>query len=157
MRIQGEMTVDQLVAMTRKMMGKMSGCVLMAAVAIATLCSSAHGETLTLGQAVQRALAFAPTVASAGAQSDLGAAMVREARAPLYPSLSAGSEYMQAPGYSKAITNGGLSDAMLTLDYTAYDFGRRLALVRAALYQSEADNYGVRAARVQIIFDTTVA
>jgi len=83
--------------------------------------------------------------------------MVGEARAPLYPSLSAGSEYMQAPGYSIAVTNGGLSDAMLTLNYTAYDFGRRLAQARAALYQSEADRYGIHAARAQIIFDTTVA
>jgi multidrug efflux system outer membrane protein len=125
--------------------------------AIATLSTFARGETLTLDQAVKRALALAPTVASASAQSDLGAAMVREARAPFYPSLSAGSEYMQAPGYSKTITNGGLSDAMLALNYTAYDFGHRLAQERAALYQSEADNYGVRAARAQVIFDTSVA
>ena len=130
-----------------------------AAVAIAMLAAAApaHGETLTLDQAVRRALAFAPTVAAASAQSELGAAMVREARAPLYPSLSMGSEYMQAPGYSTVVSNGGLSDAMLTFNYTAYDFGRRLAQARAALYQSEADSYGVRAARAQIIFDTTVA
>jgi len=186
MRINGEMTMEQLVAMTRKMMRRMAramtrimirltrtvatcvsatrvtavrmlGCALMAAVTIATLCGSARGETLTLDQAIQRALAFAPTVASASAQSDLSAAMVREAGAPFYPSLAAGSEYMQAPGYSKTITNGGLSDAMLTLNYTAYDFGRRTAQARAALYQSEADNYGVRAARAQMIFDTTIA
>lgn len=131
--------------------------VLTVAVASAMLRAPAHAETLTLDQAVQRALAFAPTVASAGAQSELGAAMVREARAPLYPSLSVGSEYMQLPGYSITITNGGLSDAMLTLNYTAFDFGRRLAQARAALYQSEADSYGVHAARAQIIFDTTVA
>jgi outer membrane protein TolC len=131
--------------------------VLTAIVAIATVCAPAHGETLTLDQAIQRALAFGPTIASASAQSDLSTAMVLEARAPLYPSISAGSEYMQAPGYSLAVTNGGLSDAMLTLNYTAYDFGRRLAQARAALYQSEADRYGVHAARAQIIFDTTVA
>ena len=131
--------------------------VLTATMAIATLCAPAHGETLTLDRAIQRALAFAPTIASASAQSDLSTAMVREARAPLYPSLSVGSEYMQAPGYSLAVTNGGISDAMLTLNYTAFDFGRRLAQARAALYQSEADRYGVRAARAQIIFDTTVA
>jgi outer membrane protein TolC len=131
--------------------------VLTTSIAIATLCAPAYGETLTLEQAIQRALAFAPTVASASAQSDLSTAMVREARAPLYPSLSAGSEYMQTAGYSIAVTNGGLSDAMLTLDYTAYDFGRRLAQARAALYQSEADRYGIHAARAQIIFDTTVA
>ncbi len=131
--------------------------VLTASMAILALCAPAQGETLTLEQAIPRALAFAPTVASASAQSNLSTAMVREARAPLYPSLSAGSEYMQAPGYSIAVTNGGLSDAMLTLNYTAYDFGRRLAQARAALYQSEADRYGIRAARAQIIFDTTLA
>ena len=130
---------------------------LTAAATIGTLSAPAHAETLTLYQAVQRALAFAPTISSASAQSNLSTAMVREARAPLYPSLSVGSEYMQAPGYSVAITNGGLSDAMLTLNYTAYDFGRRLAQARAALYQSEADRYGIHAARAQIVFDTTVA
>ena len=130
---------------------------LTAALVIAGLGASARGETLTLDQAIQRALAFAPAIASASAQSDLGAAMAREARAPLYPTLSANSEYMQAPGYSIAVTNGGLSDAMLSLNYTAFDFGRRLAAARAALYQSEADRFGVRAARAQIIFDTTVA
>jgi outer membrane protein TolC len=119
--------------------------------------TAAHGDTLTLDQAVQRALVYAPAVASAGAQSDLSAAMAREARAPLYPSISAGSEYMQAPGYSIAVTNGGLSDAMLTLNYTAYDFGRQMANARAASYQSQAAEYGIRAARAQIVFDTTVA
>ena len=117
----------------------------------------ARGETLTLGQAVERALAFAPTVTSATAQSDLSTAMVREARAPLYPWLSTGAEYAQFPGYSIAVTNGGLSAAMLTLNYTVYDFGHRMANVRAALYQSQAAQYGIRAARAQIVFDTTVA
>ncbi len=114
----------------------------------------ARAETLTLGQAVERALAFAPTVTSASAQSDLSTAMVREARAPLYPSLSTGAEYAQFPGYSIAVTNGGLSDAM---NCTVYDFGGRMANVRAALYQSQAAEYGIRAARAQIVFDTTVA
>jgi outer membrane protein TolC len=119
--------------------------------------TAAHGETLTLDQAVQRALVYAPAVASAGAQSDLSAAMAREARAPLYPSISAGSEYLQTPGYSIAVTNGGLSDAMLTLNYTAYDFGRQMANARAASYQSQAAEYGIRAARAQIVFEMTVA
>jgi hypothetical protein len=64
------MTVGQIVTMTRKMMllirsssMRISGYALTAAVAIAMLCAPAHGETLTLEQAIQRALAFAPTVA----------------------------------------------------------------------------------------------
>jgi outer membrane protein TolC len=134
-----------------------AGCVLIVGGLTLMLATAVDAAPLTLKEAVQRALAFAPTVAAATAQSDLSTAMVHEARAPLYPSLSAGSEYFQAPGYSLAIANGGLSDAMLMLNYTAYDFGRRLAAARAALYQSEADRYGVGAARVQIVFDTTVA
>ena len=127
------------------------------AFAIGVFAAPAHGESLTLEQALQRALAYAPTISSAAAQSDLGAALAREARAPLYPSLAAGSEYMQAPGYSAAVTNGGLSDALITFDYTAYDFGHRGALALAALYQSEADRYGIEVARQQIVFDTTIA
>jgi len=125
--------------------------------ALSPAAAASGGSPLTLKEAVQRALAFAPTVAAATAQSDFSAAMVGEARAPLYPSLAAESEYFQAPGYSSTITNSGLADAMLVLNYTAYDFGRRLAATRAALYQSEADQYGVGAARAQIVFDTTVA
>ncbi len=130
---------------------------LAAVFAIGVFAAPAHSETLTLDQALKRALAFAPAISSAVAQGDLGAALAREARAPLYPSLSAGSEYMQAPGYSSAVTNGGLSDALITLDYTAYDFGHRVAQARAALYQSEADRYGIEVARQQIVFDTTIA
>jgi outer membrane protein TolC len=71
---------------------------------IAMLAKPAHGETLILNEVIRRALAYAPSVFSATAQSDLNVATVRGARAPLYPSLSAGSEYMQAPGYSAAVT-----------------------------------------------------
>lgn len=117
---------------------------------------AADASSLTLKQAVQRALEFAPMVQGADAQSDLGTAMLHAARAPLYPSLSALSEYNQSPGYSLTIANGGLSDAMLMLNYT-FQFGQRSAAARAALYRSEADHYGIGAARAQIIFDTTVA
>jgi outer membrane protein TolC len=135
-------------------------CSLIAAgltVMLAGAAGAADTTPLTLKEAVQRALDFAPSVEAADAQSDLGAAMLKAARAPLYPSLSAQSEYGQFPGYSLTIANGGLSDAMLMLSYTAFDFGRRSATARAALYQREADQYGVGAARAQIIFDATVA
>ena len=138
----------------------MAGCALMAAgltVMLASNASAADAAPLTLKEAVRRALDFAPSVEAADAQSNLGSAMLRAARAPLYPSLSAVSGYSQTPGYSVTVANGGLSQAMLMLNYTAFDFGRRSAAARAALYQSEADQYGVGAARAQIIFDTTVA
>jgi outer membrane protein TolC len=118
---------------------------------------SAAAATLTLAEAIDRAMAFAPTVAAAAADSDFSQARVREMYAPFLPSVSAGVEYYQAPGYSQAITNRGLSSMLLTADYTAFDFGRRLARLRAARYANEAAMLGVQAARAQIVFDTKAA
>ncbi|HEY6394690.1 MAG TPA: TolC family protein, partial [Candidatus Binataceae bacterium] len=116
--------------------------------------TAASAEVLTLSEAVDRALGFAPSVAIAAAQSDLGRARTAEQRSPLFPAISAGTEYYQAPGYSEVITNRGLSASMVTLDYTAWDWGRRTAQYRAARYASEAATLGVAAARAQIVFDT---
>ncbi|HUY20649.1 MAG TPA: TolC family protein [Candidatus Binataceae bacterium] len=112
---------------------------------------------LTLHDAISRALVVAPSIASAAAASDLGMATLGEARAPLYPSLDGGLNYYQAPGYNPTVTNGAETAAQLTLNYTAYDFGRRLAVMRAARYAADAARLGVRAAQSQIVFDTTVA
>jgi outer membrane protein len=117
----------------------------------------AHAAPLTLEDAIARALSTAPAIAQARAASDLSDAGVREQFAPLLPNLTASSEYYQAPGYNEIITNRGLSSAMLTLDYTAWDWGRRSAQWRAARYASEAATLGVAAARAQIVFDTSVA
>jgi outer membrane protein len=117
----------------------------------------AFAATLTLEDALARALAYAPGVASAAAQSDLDRARVDEVRAPLFPSLAGNGDYMQAPGYDEVVTNHGQTLAQLGLDYTAYDGGRRAAQVRSARYAAQASALGVDAARNQIIFDTTVA
>ncbi|HEY6420013.1 MAG TPA: TolC family protein [Candidatus Binataceae bacterium] len=134
-------------------LGRILGPALAAAAMI--LCGArASAETITLQQAIDRALRVAPSIAVAAATSDLSAARVREQRAPLYPSVSAGTEYYQAPGYNQIVTNRGLSAGMLMMDYTAFDFGRRLARMHAAQYAREASMLGVSAARAQIVFDT---
>ncbi len=117
----------------------------------------AEAAPLTLANAIDRALVFAPSVSMASADSDVSRARAREQRAPLYPSLTAGTEYYQAPGYNTVITNRGLSAGMLALNYTMWDWGRRQAQYRAARYVSEAAQLGVAAARAQIVFDTSVA
>ena len=117
----------------------------------------AHAETLTLHDAIDRALRFAPSLAMATATSDLSEARTREMRAPMMPSISAGAEYYQAPGYDEVITNRGLTSGMLALDYTAIDFGRRMSRVRAARYAAEAARLGIVATRAQIVFDIRVA
>lgn len=117
----------------------------------------AHAETLTLRDAIDRALRFAPSLTMATATTELSDARTREMRAPMMPSVSAGAEYYQAPGYDQVISNRGLSSGMLALDYTAVDFGRRMSRVRAARYAAEAARLGIVAARAQIVFDITVA
>ncbi len=127
------------------------------AASIVLACPRANAAALTLDQAIDRALRFAPSIEMAAAKSDLVDASAREQRAPLFPSLSAGTEYYQAPGYSEVITNRGLSAAMLSLDYTAWDWGRRESNYRAAQIVGEVARLGIASSRAQIVFDTTVA
>jgi outer membrane protein TolC len=115
---------------------------------------TASAAPLTLKEAIDRALKFAPSVAMASGTSAQTDARAREQRAPLFPSITAGTEYYQAPGYNEVITNRGLSSALLALNYTAFDWGRRAALYRSARYVNEAATLGVAAARAQIAFDT---
>lgn len=119
--------------------------------------NTARAETITLPEAITRALAFAPSLTMANATSDLSEARTREMRAPMMPSISAGAEYYQAPGYDQVITNRGLSSGLLALDYTAVDFGRRMSRLRAARYAAEAARLGIVAVRAQIVFDVKVA
>jgi outer membrane protein len=119
--------------------------------------SAAEPAPLTLHDAITRAIANAPATAAATAESELDDAHVREADAPFYPTVDGLGEYNQAPGYSKAITNGGLTQAQLALDCTVWDGGRRSSQLRAARYLAEASRLGVDVARAQIVFDTTVA
>lgn len=115
---------------------------------------TAHAAALALQDAIGRALKFAPSVQVASGTSDLTQAQALAQRAPLFPSVTAGTEYYQAPGYNEIITNRGLSGAMLAFNYTAFDWGRRAARYRAARFVSEAAVLGIAAARAQIAFDT---
>ena len=112
---------------------------------------------LTLGEAIDRALIFAPSLSMVSAESEVSKARTREQRAPLFPILTSGIEYYQAPGYNTTVTNRGLSAGLIALNYTAWDWGRREAQYRAARYVSEAAQLGVAAVRAQIAFDTSVA
>src|SRR5271165_5124424 len=125
--------------------------------AIVSWCSVASAASITLSDAIERALQIAPSVDVAAAASDMSVAQMHEQRAPLFPTVAAGGEYYQAPGYNEVVTNRGLSAGMLTLDYTAWDWGRRQARLRAAEYVSEASRLGVAAAQAQIVFDTSIA
>jgi outer membrane protein TolC len=124
---------------------------------LATGTARVAAAPLTLNEAIERALIFAPSVSMVSAESEVSKARTREQRAPLFPTLSAGTEYYQAPGYNTTVTNRGLSAGLIALNYTAWDWGRREAQYRAARYVSEAAQLGVAAARAQIAFDTSIA
>jgi outer membrane protein TolC len=117
--------------------------------------ATALAAPLTLSEAIARALAFSPSIDAAAI--DLSAAKSRAQFAPLLPALSASTEYNQAPGYNPVISNRGLSSALIGLDYTAWDWGRRQADWRAARYASEAAALGVSAARARTVFQTANA
>ncbi len=118
---------------------------------------ASSSQPLTLSQVTETAIKIMPSLESASAERDLSAAMVDEARAPMLPSVSYDTEYYQAPGYSKVITNGGQSDTMLVLNYTLFDGGRRMDLLRAARFAAQASSQGVNAARLQVKFDAALA
>jgi outer membrane protein TolC len=126
-------------------------------IALAPIRACCSNHSLTLPEAIDRALKIAPAVAFASAQSDLSGAQANAARAPLVPGVFGHAEYNDSPGYDPTISNSGLSLGQLALDYTAFDGGRRAAQLRAARYAAQAAALGLRAARAQIVFDTTVA
>ncbi len=139
--------------MVRHLMAAVIACCVLAAAV-----SGARGqEAVTLGQAIRRALAYAPSVLSAGAGGEFSSGQLTEASAAFYPDISAAGEYNQAPGYDQRITNRGLTLAQLQAGYTVYDGGRRQAQVRAARYALQAARLGIQAAQAQVVFDTTVA
>jgi outer membrane protein TolC len=74
------------------------------AAAILSWTPMAHAASITLSDAVERALHVAPSVDVAAAASDMSVAHVREQRAPLFPTVGAGAEYYQAPGYNEVVT-----------------------------------------------------
>src|ERR1700683_2235683 len=133
-----------------------TGCAVLCVVSRG-IAAAAGTAPLTLDEAVRRALVNAPAAAAARAQSDLDGARAREAEASLLPSGDALGEDNQAPGYSRTVSNGGLTQAQLALDYTAYDGGRRSNQLRAARYVADAAQLGVDVTRAQIVFDARVA
>jgi outer membrane protein TolC len=141
-------------------MRRLHRCLAIAIALVPTLLiakSAWAAETITLDEAIERALEVMPTLANAAANSDFSSAKINEARAPLYPNISGAGQYTQMPGYDQTITNRGMTLGQLVGDYTIFDGGRRNDQVRAARYAAEAAMLGGAAVRAQIVFDTSVA
>jgi len=106
---------------------------------------------LTLADAVRRALASQPAVAFARENRAAAAASVGEARAPLFPRVSAsygvneskigslvyplsGINPLDPPLFNRTVSQGALA-----LGYTLFDFGGRTSLVRFARADAALD------------------
>ena len=117
----------------------------------------ADDDTLTVADCVRLALARSPAARAATFGVDAAAARVRAAHAAYSPRLLGEGQYGRSEGFDEAITNGGVTEALLTVQTTLLDGGLRdaqFAAARARLrsatakqQQSQADAaLGVRTA-----------
>ena len=103
--------------------------------------TAARADALAVADCVQLALARAPSARAARLDADAAAARVRAARAAYAPRLLARGEYGRSAGFDEAVTNGGSTAAVVTVETTLLDGGLRdaqLAAVRARLRSANA-------------------
>jgi outer membrane protein len=109
---------------------------LAAACFVGLTCTSAAGaasaESLSVDDCVRLALARSPAARAATRGVDAAAARVRAARAAYSPRLLGEAQYGHSEGFDEAITNGGVTEAVLTVQTTLLDGGLRDAQFAAA-------------------------
>jgi outer membrane protein len=131
------------------------------AIVLGLLARAAGGRAapapLNVDDCVRLALARAPAAQAAGFDVDAAVARLRAARGAYAPRLAAHGEYGRAGGFDEAVTNGGSTAAVLTVEANLLDGGRRdadfaaaaarLRSARALQQQRRADvAYAVRVA-----------
>jgi outer membrane protein TolC len=89
-------------------------------------------ETLTVDDCVRLALARSPAARAAAFDVAAADARVRAARAAYAPRLLAQGDYGRSEGFDETVTNGGLTDALVTFELTVLDGGLRNAQFAAA-------------------------
>jgi outer membrane protein TolC len=92
----------------------------------------AAGATLTVDECVRLALARSPATRAATLGVDAATARLRAARAAYAPRVFGETQYGRAEGFEEAITNGGITEALLTFQSTLLDGGLRDAQFAAA-------------------------
>ncbi len=118
---------------------------------------------LTLAAAVRKALDTNPAVATAQASHEASRAVVGEATGPLFPRLSASFSANQYKiGYlvyplsgldarNPPLFNSTVSQGVLSLGYTLWDFGGRFAQLRAARARERGSASALDAAEAAVI------
>jgi len=97
-----------------------------------TTCAAAQAAALTVEDCVRLALTQSPAARAAGFDVDAAAARVRAAHAEYVPHLSAHGEYGRSAGFDTAVTNGGSTAALLTVETRLLDGGLRDAQLSGA-------------------------
>jgi outer membrane protein len=127
------------------------------------LCAGAWSQNappVTLAQAQNIALRNHPRIAAAGLLADASGFAIREARAPLYPTLSANFSAIGAKPESTlaagAVTTSSIysrisSDVVATQLLT--DFGRTANLVQSARLRNASENQNVANVRAQVLLE----
>lgn len=93
---------------------------------------AAHGETLSVDDCVRLATARSPAARAATLGVTAATARLRAARAAYSPRLFGETQYGRAEGFDEAITNGGVTAALVTVETTLLDGGLRDAQFGAA-------------------------
>jgi len=107
-----------------------TACVL--SFACASAAGSASAESLSVDDCVRLALARSPAARAATRGVDAAGARVRAAHAAYSPRLLGEAQYGHSEGFDEAITNGGVTEALLTVQTTLLDGGLRDAQFAAA-------------------------
>src|SRR5213083_908440 len=118
------------------------------------LVAAAPAAALTVEDCVRLALARSPAVRAALADAQAAAALVRSARAAYWPSLAAKGDYGVSKGFDRTVTNGGQTDALVSLGATLLDGGlrdARLAAAQASLRSATAKQVQQRADVVFVV------
>jgi outer membrane protein len=121
------------------------------------LAAPAIAETFGVDDCVHLALARAPAARAAGFDVDAAAAHVRAARAAYTPRLLAQGEYGRSQGFDAAVTNGGSTAALLTVETTLLDGGLRDAQVAAAQARLQSATALERQRRADVAFAVRTA
>jgi outer membrane protein TolC len=118
-----------------------------------TIACEARAATVTLEECARRAGERSPSIRAADFDVLSADAGVRAARASYLPRLEAHSEYGRSQGFDEAVTNGGSTAALLRLEATLLDGGRRSAEMAGAEARVRAATAVEAQRRADLLFE----
>jgi cobalt-zinc-cadmium efflux system outer membrane protein len=119
-----------------------------AALALFAVASAPAADTVTVADAVAKALAHSPSAQAAVFERSAAAARERAANAAYAPEFAVKSELGRSTGFDEKVTNGGITSALVGVETTLLDGGFRdaqLAAARARLRSAAAIEHQRRA------------